>query len=171
VDAAPVAPLVSPDAAELTVLALERRLAEERAERENLRAELEAARAQLEVQADHQASAVARAAELVRLEGDLADLAPRAATAEAERDAARKRVDQLAKKLQAAEQARDAALRRIEELEREQPAELVEPLPRRVARPRALTGQREWSRRQRIMVVATPFIGLLIVVALLLALF
>src|SRR5205085_7904036 len=90
---APRAPSLSPDAAELTVMALERRLAEERAERDHLAAELDAARRQLAVQADHHESAVTRASELVRLEGELAEAVPRAATAETERDAARRRVD------------------------------------------------------------------------------
>jgi chromosome segregation ATPase len=134
---------------ELQALALERRLAEERDEREHLQAELAALRGQLERQADHQASAVARAEELVGLEGELAALKARLEALEDERDAANTRA-----------QRAEAELERIDR----PPA----PLSRRT-RPRT-AAHREWSPGQRIAVVGTVLAALVVLLIVLLVL-
>jgi hypothetical protein len=65
-------PRPPPAAPDVAVVALERRLADERAQRERASEELAEARRQLEALSAHQASAVARSREVVRLEGELA---------------------------------------------------------------------------------------------------
>ena len=69
--------------AEIAALALERRLVEERAEREVLARDLAAARQRIEVLSSHHESAVARAEEIVDLEGQLAVANARADAAQA----------------------------------------------------------------------------------------
>ena len=69
-------PVPAPEA-KLKILALERELEEERSQREHLAADLQAAQRQLERQAEHQAGAVAKAEELVRVEGERDQLAQR----------------------------------------------------------------------------------------------
>jgi hypothetical protein len=80
----PAAPAHAPSsvAAEIATLALERRLVEERAERERLGEELEAARREIASLASHHHSAVERSREVVELEGQLAAANARAEAAE-----------------------------------------------------------------------------------------
>jgi hypothetical protein len=132
---------------ELHVLALERRLAEERSERVHVEEELAGVRAQLEAQAGHQASAVERAEEVVRLEGELAGARSRVGALEEERDAAIARAERA-----------EAALARLEE-----PPVPLEP---RRMRPRT-AAHREWSDAQRMGVAAGVFVMLVAVLILL----
>jgi hypothetical protein len=80
----PAAPAHAPSsmAGEIATLALERRLVEERAERERLGEELEAARREIASLSSHHASAVERSREVVELEGQLAVANARAEAAE-----------------------------------------------------------------------------------------
>ena len=92
--AAPAVPAHAPSSmtAEIAALALERRLIEERAEREALAHELAEARQRIEALSSHHESAVARAQEIVDLEGRLA-------VANARADAAQAHVTRLEREL------------------------------------------------------------------------
>jgi hypothetical protein len=151
---------------ELRALALERRLAEERSERENLQEELGVVRAQLVTQAEHQASAVQRAEELVALEGELAATKARLAEVERERNAGLTRAagpdERLKEALARAERA-EAELARID-----QPLAPLEPASRRI-RPRT-AAHREWSPQLRIAVVGTVLAALVVMLIVLVGL-
>ncbi len=100
-------------AAEIATLALERRLVEERAERERLGEELEAARREIASLSAHHRTAVERSREVVELEGQLA-----AANARAE--AAESRAAHLERDVIAAA-AQDRAAARVSGVGREHP--------------------------------------------------
>jgi hypothetical protein len=123
-------------AAEIAALALERRLAEQRAERERLEEELARARREIASLSAHQATAVERAKEVVALEGQLA-----AANARA-----------------------DAAEARAAELERAAPIE-VAPLPPRIERRRE-SPQRHGAGAQAAAVAAVAVIVALVVIVI-----
>ena len=106
-------PLPSP-AAELKALALERRLVEERATRERVEEELAAAREQLAALTEHQASAVERAQEVVRLEGELAAAKRERAEAVARAEAELRRHGAGSRPSSPAERERDEAVARAE---------------------------------------------------------
>jgi hypothetical protein len=133
--------VASPPAPDIAVLALERRLVEERAARERLTNELAEARRQLETLASHQASAVERSRDVVRLEGALA-----AALARAE-----------------------AAERHAGELTQPQAPIVVEPLARRV--PRRQGGSQDWSAGARagaVVVLVVLFVAFVLILSTLL---
>ena len=147
------------------------------------------------MQSEHQTSAVERAEEVVRLEGELAaakaqaesgrgrpgcggapadelaetraDELPRARRAERERDAALAKAPD-ADALAAALTAGRAGTRRRAGPGRGARGRPVAPLPRRV-RPIAAR-HREWTPAQRAAVVATPFVALVLLAILLLTL-
>jgi hypothetical protein len=164
-------------AAEIKALALERRLVEERAARERVEHELAAAREQLAALAEHQASAVERAQEVVRLEGELAaanrerdeavaragrevaaaDRERAEAVARAERAATEPRdVSGLEAELAAAKGERDQAVARAEQLaEAREPLELA-PLPSRFD---ARRRRPEWGTRAAAVVLVLILLG------------
>jgi hypothetical protein len=131
--------------ADIAALALERRLIEERAEREALARELAEARQRIEALSSHHDSAVARAQEIVDLEGQLA-------VANARADAAQAHVTRLERELARVRVAPD-----VEPIE-------VAPLPPRT--PRRRSGQ-EWDARTKVtavVAIAVALIVLLIIV-------
>jgi hypothetical protein len=140
--AAPSVPAHAPSSvtAEIAALALERRLVEERAEREALAHELAEARQRIEALSSHHESAVARAQEIVELEGQLA-------VANARADAAQAHVTKLEREL-ARVRVADVA-----------PVE-VEPLPPRTPRRR---GAQEWDLRTKVTAVAAVVVALIVV--------
>jgi hypothetical protein len=121
--------------AEIAALALERRLVEERAEREVLARDLAEARRRIEALSSHHESAVARAQEIVDLEGQLA-------VANARADAAQAHVARLEREL-----ARVTAAD-------------VSPLPPRTPRRR---GEPEWDLRTKITAMVAVAVALLVV--------
>ena len=136
-------------AAEIAVLALERRLVEERAEREALARELEEARRQIEGLSSHHDSAIERAEELVELEGQLA-------VANARADAAVAHVTRLERELAEQQVAAENA-RPIE----------VEPLPPRTPRRRRTE---EWDMRTRIAAIVVIVVAFIVVLTIVLTL-
>jgi hypothetical protein len=130
------------------MLALERRLVEERAEREALARELAEARQQIEGLSSHHDSAVERAREIVELEGRLA-------VANARGDAAVAHVTRLERELAevqvAAEQAR--------------PIE-VKPLPPRTPRTPRRRRTEEWDIRTRIAAIVVVAVALIVVLTI-----
>jgi hypothetical protein len=147
---APPAHAQSSVAAEIALLALERRLVEERAEREALARELAEARERIEGLSAHHDSAVERAQEIVELEGRLA-------VANARADAAVAHVTRLERELAEAQVASENA-RPIE----------VKPLPPRTAR-RQRTEQ--WDTRTRIAAIVVVAVALIVVLTIALTLF
>jgi hypothetical protein len=143
----PVPPAHAPSsvAGEIAVLALERRLVEERAEREALARELEEARRQIEGFSAHQHSAVERAREIVELEGKLAVQTARA-------DAAVAHVTRLERELVDLQVAAETA----------QPIE-VAPLPPRTRRPRRTE---EWDRKTLLTAVLVVVVALIVVLTI-----
>ena len=141
------APARSGVAADIHLLALERRLVEERAERERIGEDLADANVRLEALSTHQASAVERANEVVRLEGELAAALVRA-------EAAERRAASLEQKLKSAQRQGAEAEQLKSRLEdvKEDLAEArapldVDPLPSRVARRRRSLAQEDTNTR------------------------
>jgi hypothetical protein len=139
----PVIPAHAPStvAAEIAALALERRLVEEQAEREVLARDLADARQRIDVLSSHHESAVARAQEIVDLEGQLA-------VANARADAAQAHVTRLER-----------------ELARVRPEEIVA-LPPRTPRRR---GAQEWDVRTKVTAVVAIAVALLVVLIIVLS--
>jgi hypothetical protein len=133
-------------AAEIALLALERRLVEERAEREALTRELQEARERIEGLSAHHDSAVARAQEIVELEGQLA-------VANARAEAAVKHVTRLERELAEVQVAS----------ERARPIEVAPLTPRT---PRRRRGQ-DWNLRTRLAAIAVVAVALLVVLTIL----
>ena len=131
------------------MLALERRLVEERAEREALARELAEARQQIEGLSSHHDSAIERAEELVELEGRLA-------VANARADAAVAHVTRLERELAEQQVAAEHA-RPIE----------VKPLPPRTARRRRTE---EWDLRTRIAAIVVIVVAFLVLLTIVLTL-
>jgi hypothetical protein len=133
--------------ADIAALALERRLVEERAERAALARDLAEARQRIEALSSHHESAVARAQELVELEGQLA-------VANARADAAQAHVTKLER-----------------ELARLRPAEVapieVAPLPPRTPRRR---GAQEWDARTKVTAVVAVVVALIVVLIIFISL-
>jgi hypothetical protein len=168
------APAVTPPAhapssvaAEIAVLALERRLVEERAERQALERELAQARQEIEALSAHHASAVERAREIVELEGQLA-------VANARADAAQARVAKLESELGAA-RAKGASAAELEDALAEAREELAEartpievaPLAPRTPPRRKAQG---WDRRTQLAVVGAVGFALVALAILVFAL-
>ena len=160
------APARSAVAADIHLLALERRLVEERAERERIGEELVDARVRLDALSSHQASAVERANEVVRLEGELAAALVRA-------EAAERRAANLERQLKTAERRGAQAAELQDKLAdvREDLAEArapldVDPLPSRVARRRPGMTQEDSTTR---LIAAGVVVILLVLFVLLLA--
>jgi hypothetical protein len=165
-------PMPSP-AAELKALALERRLVEERATRERVEDELAAAREQLAALSEHQASAVERAQEVVRLEGELAasrreraEALARAELADTERSDVSRLEAELAEALARAERAEaerpdvsrlegELAAAREDLAEAREPLELS-PLPSRFD---ARRRRPEWGTRAAAVVLILILLG------------
>jgi hypothetical protein len=160
------APARSSVAADIHLLALERRLVEERAERERLGEELADANVRLEALTAHQTSAVERANEVVRLEGDLAAALVRA-------EAAERRAAGLERQLKDAKRhgvEADALKSRLEHVQQDlvearKPLD-VEPLPSRVARRRRNLANEDSTTR---LIAAGVVVILLVLFVLLLA--
>ncbi len=131
------------------MLALERRLVEERAEREALARELAEARVQIAGLSSHHDSAIERAEELVELEGRLA-------VANARADAAVAHVTRLERELAEQQVAAEHA-RPIE----------VKPLPPRTARRRRTD---EWDLRTRIAAIVVIVVAFLVLLTIVLTL-
>ena len=153
-------------AADIHLLALERRLVEERAERERIGEELVDAQVRLDALSSHQASAVERANEVVRLEGELAAALVRA-------EAAERRATNLDRQLKTAERRGAQAAELQDKLAdvREDLAEArapldVDPLPSRVARRRPGMTQEDSTTR---LIAAGVVVILLVLFVLLLA--
>jgi hypothetical protein len=133
-------------ASEIAVLALERRLVEERAEREALARELAAAREQIEGLSAHHDRARERAEEIVALEGQLA-------VANARAEAAVAHVTRLERELAETQVAAESS-RPIE----------VAPLPPRT--PRRRRGQ-DWDLRTRVAAGVAVAVALIVVLTIL----
>ena len=155
-------PMPSP-AAELKALALERRLVEERAARKRVEEELAAAREQLAALSEHQASAVERAQEVVRLEGELAaatreraEALARAELADTGRSDVSRLEGELATALARAERAEEElAAARADLAEVREPLELS-PLPSRFD---ARRRRPEWGTRAAAVVLVLILLG------------
>jgi hypothetical protein len=131
------------------VLALERRLVEERAEREALARELAEARRQIEGLSAHHDSAVERAREIVELEGQLA-------VSNARADAAVAHVTRLERELAEVRVAAENA-----------PPTEVEPLPPRTPRRRRTE---EWDMRTRVAAIVVVAVAVIVVLTILVTL-
>jgi len=142
---APPAHAQSSVAADIALLALERRLVEERAEREALTRELAEARRQIEGLSSHHDSAVERAQEIVELEGQLA-------VANARANAAVAHVTRLERELAETQVAS----------EHQRPIE-VAPLTPRTARRRRTE---EWDTTTRIAAVVVVVVALIVVLTI-----
>jgi hypothetical protein len=109
--APPATPAAAADAAALADA--ERRLAGERAERERLEAALRDAEARVAALSEHQESAVERANELVRLEGELAAARERVERVERDRVSAQERGDGAERRLAAFRERAETAEREL----------------------------------------------------------
>ena len=145
----PAVPAHAPSSvtADIATLALERRLVEERAGRESLARDLAQARQRIEALSSHHESAVARAQEIVELEGQLA-------VANARADAAQAHVTRLEREL--------ARVRPVDAA----PIELA-PLPPRTPRRR---GGQEWDARTKVTAVVAVAVALIVVLIIFISL-
>jgi hypothetical protein len=160
------APERSGVAADIHLLALERRLVEERAERERIGEDLADANVRLEALSSHRASAVERANEVVRLEGELAAALVRAEAAERRSAGLEQKLRDAQRQGAEAEQLKSRLADVKEDLAEARAPLDVDPLPSRVARRRRNLAQEDSSTR---MIAAAVVVILLVVFVLLLA--